>query len=306
MRIAVTGTSGQLALSLGERAAAVAGVSVIRLGRPELDLLRPETVAPALAACGADIVVNAAAYTAVDRAESEPALAHAVNATGAQAVAAAAAGLGLPVIQISTDYVFDGTAPDPYAETAPTGPVSVYGASKLAGEGLVAAANPRHLIVRTAWVYSPFGGNFVSTMLRLAATRDTIQVVDDQLGNPTSALDLADGLVAAARRALYPGFSAWGIYHMAGSGAASWAGFAAQVLDESRRSGGPYATIEPIPGAQFVTAARRPTNSRLDTARAASVFGSGLPDWRLSVAAVVRRLAADSRAAAAEAAPGRI
>ncbi|MCY0096383.1 dTDP-4-dehydrorhamnose reductase [Hoeflea ulvae] len=290
MRIAVTGRHGQLALSLQERAAADAGITLICLGRPDLDLSRPGTIAPALAACQADLVINAAAYTAVDAAESDAEAAFAVNATGAGAVASAAAGLGLPVIQISTDYVFDGSAGAPYCETAPTNPVSVYGASKLAGEAAVAAANPRHLIIRTAWVYSPFGANFVKTMLRLAGERDTLRVVDDQIGNPTSALDLADGMLAAARTVLQPGFDRWGVYNIAGSGSTSWAGFAAHVLAESGRAGGPSARVEPIPGSDYVTAATRPSNSRLDCARAETIFGYRAPDWRQSSAEVVRRL----------------
>lgn len=293
VRIAVTGTQGQLARSLEERAAADPGITLICLGRPELDLLRPESIAPALATCRADIVVNAAAYTEVDKAESEPDEARLVNCEGAAAVASAAHALGLPVIQISTDYVFDGEAQDPYSETAPTNPVSVYGSSKLAGERAVAAANPRHIIVRTAWVYSPFGKNFVKTMLRLAGERESFSVVDDQIGNPTSALDLADGVLAAARTVLKPGFDAWGIYNIAGTGATSWAGFARHVLEESRAASGPFAEIVPIPGSEFPTIASRPANSRLDTGKAEAAFGFRSPDWRDSAAIVVRRLLAE-------------
>ncbi|WP_292090156.1 NAD(P)-dependent oxidoreductase, partial [Mesorhizobium sp.] len=159
------------------------------VGRPALDLARPETVFAALAEARPDIVVSAAAYTNVDQAEDEKELAFAVNATGAGKVAEAAAGLGVPVIHLSTDYVFDGAKDSAYVETDATAPLGVYGASKLAGEKAVAAANPRHLILRTAWVYSPFGRNFVKTMLRLASDRDEISVVADQWGNPTSALD---------------------------------------------------------------------------------------------------------------------
>lgn len=294
MRIAVTGRHGQLARSLRERADADAGITLAFLGRPELDLSRPESVAQALARCDADLVINAAAYTEVDKAEGEADVAFAVNATGAGAVASAAADLGLPVIQISTDYVFDGQAVTPYSETAPTNPLSVYGASKLAGEAAVAGANPQYLIIRTAWVYSPFGKNFVKTMLRLAGERDELRIVDDQAGNPTSALDLADGIMAAASAALQPGFKDWGVYHIAGSGSTSWAGFAAHLLEESGRAGGSSAKIKPIPGADFVTAAERPSNSRLDCAKAEKIFDYRAPDWRHSSSGIVRRLLAET------------
>jgi dTDP-4-dehydrorhamnose reductase len=294
MRIAVTGRHGQLTRSLQERAAADTGITLVCLGRPELDLSRPESIGQALAGCDADLVINAAAYTEVDKAESEADAAFAVNAAGAGTVASAAADLGLPVIQVSTDYVFDGQASVPYPETAATNPVSVYGASKLAGEAAVAAANPQHLIIRTAWVYSPFGKNFVKTMLRLAGERDELRVVDDQTGNPTSALDLADGVLAAARAALQPGFNEWGVYNIAGSGSTSWAGFAAHVLDESGRAGGATAKIEPIPGSEFVTAAKRPSNSRLDCTKAETILGYRAPDWRQSSSIIVKRLLAES------------
>ena len=294
MRIAVTGTKGQLVRSLHERASKLTEVDLILLGRPDVDLSWHESIGPALRDCGADLIINAAAYTEVDKAESEADAAFTINAGGAEAVASAAAQLGLPVIQISTDYVFDGTASGSYPETAPTNPSSVYGASKLAGEAAVTAANPHHLIIRTAWIYSPFGKNFVKTMLRLAGDRDTLSVVDDQIGNPTSALDLADGLLAAAHSVLQPDFDKWGIYNMAGSGSTSWAGFAAHVLSESGHAGGPYAKIAPIPGSKFVTAAKRPSNSRLDCKKTERIFGYRAPDWRLSTSVVVKRLLAES------------
>ncbi|RWD49471.1 MAG: dTDP-4-dehydrorhamnose reductase, partial [Mesorhizobium sp.] len=192
MRLAVTGREGQVAASLIERGGR--DVEVVAIGRPALDLTRPETIFAALEAVRPDIVVAAAAYTAVDQAEDEKDLAFAINAAGAGKVAEAAAKLCVPVVQLSTDYVFDGTKDGAYVETDATAPLGVYGASKLAGEEAVAAANPRHLILRTAWVYSPFGKNFVKTMLRLAADRDEISVVADQWGNPTSALDTADAI----------------------------------------------------------------------------------------------------------------
>ena len=182
MRIAVTGTAGQVVTSLLERGKA-ADHEVIAIGRPDLDLADPASVVRALEAARPDVIVSAAAYTAVDKAESEPDLAHAVNGAGAGAVAQAASKFDVPVIHISTDYVFDGTLDRPYVETDPTGPTGVYGASKLAGERAVLAASDNSAVLRVAWVYSPFGGNFVKTMLRLAADRDELGVVGDQVGN---------------------------------------------------------------------------------------------------------------------------
>ncbi|HWT63448.1 MAG TPA: dTDP-4-dehydrorhamnose reductase, partial [Ochrobactrum sp.] len=198
MKIAVTGREGQVVQSLLERVAQRPDLQVIALGRPELDLAKPETVRSAIEATKPDLVVSAAAYTAVDLAEDEPELAFAVNAAGAEAVAEAAKACGAPVIHLSTDYVFAGDAGDPYVEADVTGPRSVYGSSKLEGERLVAQANPKHIILLTAWVYSPFGKNFVKTMLKLAETRDALSVVSDQWGNPTSALDIADEIIQVA------------------------------------------------------------------------------------------------------------
>lgn len=290
MRLVVTGRDGQVAASLLEAGQAAAGVEVIAIGRPQLDLARPDTVIEAIAAAKPDIVVSAAAYTAVDQAEDEPDLAFAVNAVGAGKVAQAAALLGVPVIHLSTDYVFDGTKDAAYVETDATAPASVYGASKLAGEQAVAAANPRHLILRTAWVYSPFGANFVKTMLRLAA-RDEIAVVADQWGNPTSALDIADAILHAAAQ-LHEGAGTSGIYHLAGAGEANWSGFARHILDTSRVLGGPWARVRDIATMDYPTKARRPANSRLSNAKFVSIFGWNAPDWPQSTEAVVRRLLA--------------
>ncbi|RVD18669.1 MAG: dTDP-4-dehydrorhamnose reductase [Mesorhizobium sp.] len=291
MRLVVTGRDGQVAASLLEAGPAAAGVEVIAIGRPQLDLARPDTVIEAIAAAKPDIVVSAAAYTAVDQAEDELDLAFAVNAVGAGKVAQAASRLGVPVIHLSTDYVFDGTKDAAYVETDATAPRSVYGASKLAGEQAVASANPHHLILRTAWVYSPFGKNFVKTMLRLAADRDEIAVVADQWGNPTSALDIADAILHAAAQ-LHEGAGTSGIYHLAGTGEANWSGFARHILDTSRVLGGPWARVRDIATMDYPTKARRPANSRLSSAKFAAAFGWNAPEWRQSTEAVVRRLLA--------------
>ncbi|PDQ17694.1 dTDP-4-dehydrorhamnose reductase [Mesorhizobium sanjuanii] len=291
MRLVVTGREGQVARSLGERAHAHPDVEIVFLGRPELDLEKPETIAPALAITRPDLVVSAAAYTAVDQAEDEPELAFAVNGAGAGHVAEAAARLGAPVVHLSTDYVFDGSGEGAYTEDDEPAPRSVYGASKLAGEHAVAKANPRHLILRTAWVYSPFGRNFVKTMLKLAADRDEISVVADQWGNPTSALDVADAILhLAATLHGNKGFASFGVYHLAGTGETSWSGFARHILDTSQAFGGPHARIRDVATVEYPTKARRPANSRLAMAKFAAAFGWMAPDWPESTKEVVRRL----------------
>ncbi|SBW13406.1 NADH dehydrogenase (ubiquinone) [Brucella sp. 10RB9215] len=291
MKILVTGREGQVVQSLLEKASQRADLEVIALGRPELDLTNPDTVRGAIEAIKPDLVVSAAAYTAVDLAEDERELAFAVNAIGAKAVAEAAKNCGVPVIHLSTDYVFAGDADEPYAETDVTGPRSVYGRSKLEGERLVAHANPRHIILRTAWVYSPFGKNFVKTMLKLAETRDALSVVSDQWGNPTSALDIADAIIQVADHlAATPDFSAYGVYHLVGAGDTNWSGFARAIFDESARLGGPTAAVTDIATADYPTKAARPMNSRLSTKKFQAAFGWSPSYWEASLALVMKRL----------------
>jgi dTDP-4-dehydrorhamnose reductase len=296
VRLVVTGREGQVVRSLVERAHTHPGLDVVALGRPELDLAKPGTIAPALTAARPDLVVSAAAYTAVDQAEDEPDLAFSVNGTGAGHVAAAAARIGAPVIHLSTDYVFNGSGEGAYTEDDEPAPRSVYGASKLAGEHAVAKANPRHLILRTAWVYSPFGRNFVKTMLKLAVDRDEIAVVADQWGNPTSAFDVADAILHSAPT-LHGnmGFASFGVYHLAGTGETNWSGFARHILDTSQALGGPHAAVKDISTSDYPTKAQRPANSRLSTAKFTSVFGRTAPDWRMSMKEVVRRLLTEKR-----------
>jgi dTDP-4-dehydrorhamnose reductase len=292
IRILVTGRDGQLARSLAERAAAVPGFDLQAVGRPDLDLERPESIEAAIAATAPDAVVNAAAYTAVDQAEDEPERAFRINAAAAGEVAAAARRAGARIIQVSTDYVFDGSAEGAYPESAPTNPLGVYGRSKLDGEQKVAEANPDHLILRTAWVYSPFGRNFVRTMLAAAHGRDELNVVDDQHGNPTSALDIADGILAILGRwASEPGLGLGQVYHLAGSGETSWCGLARQVFAEAAPLGLPVAQVNPVRTEDWPTRAVRPRNSRLDCAKLERDFGFRAPAWQASVAATVRRLA---------------
>ncbi|RWA63661.1 dTDP-4-dehydrorhamnose reductase [Mesorhizobium sp.] len=291
MRLAVTGRDGQVVASLLEAGRGLEGVEVVAVGRPQLDLAQPGTVFDALAVWKPDIIVSAAAYTAVDQAEAERYLAFAVNAAGAGAVAEAAARLGVPIIHLSTDYVFDGTKDGAYVETDATRPLGVYGASKLAGEQAVAAANPRHLILRTSWVYSPFGKNFLKTMLARAAGSGEIAVVADQWGNPTSAFDVAAAIFsAAARLGRDRDFDAYGIYHLAGTGETNWSGFARHILEMSLAHGGPHARVRDIATGDYPTKAPRPANSRLSTAKFSRVFAWQAPDWRLSTLETVSRL----------------
>jgi dTDP-4-dehydrorhamnose reductase len=269
------------------------GHEVIAVGPPELDLAIPDDAAiyAALGAARPDVIVNAAAYTAVDKAESERDLAFAVNATGAGAVARAAVRLGVPLVHVSTDYVFAGDKVGPYLENDPTGPTGVYGASKLAGEEAVLSSGADAAILRTAWVYSPFGANFVKTMLRLAETRDEVGVVDDQRGSPTSALDLADAVIVVAQHLVAgsdPGHR--GVFHATGSGEGSWADLAEAVFTASAANGGPSARVKRITTADYPTPAKRPANSRLDCTALFERHGVHLPDWRDSTKTVTARL----------------
>jgi len=291
MRIVVTGRHGQVAQSLLERAPAL-NVDVHAVARPEIDLARPAEVEQALIDLQPDVIVNAAAYTAVDRAESEPDLAYRINALGAEAAARAAKRLGIPIIQLSTDYVFDGNLDRAYREDDPTDPLGVYGDSKLRGERAVAAATSNHVILRTAWVYSPFGSNFARTMLALARQRATVSVVSDQLGAPTNALDLADGIIAIARNLLdRPAVTELrGVFHITGGGDTNWAAFATAILAVSAAAGGPSARVVPIATSENPTAARRPANSRLDNSRLARIHG-------VSVAPLAARVAGMHRTA---------
>ncbi len=290
VRVLVAGAEGQVAKSLFE-AGNGRGCAVLALEPPALDITRPETIACAVRGHAPDVIVNAAAYTAVDKAESEPELAHLVNAVGAGNVAHAANEVGVPVIHISTDYVFDGGKPVPYVETDATGPVSVYGRTKFAGEEAVAAANTRHLILRTAWVYSPFGSNFVKTMLRLAETRDELGVVNDQIGSPTYAPHLAEAILDVAKQSKGRRDDGdWGIYNATGAGETTWYGLAREVFRLSAAAGAPSAKVNPISTSAYPTPARRPANSRLAGDKLRRVFGVQLPHWHQGVSACMVRL----------------
>jgi dTDP-4-dehydrorhamnose reductase len=290
LRIAVTGKEGQVARSM-VALGPVMGVEVIAVGRPELDLADPASVLAALEAVHPDAIVSAAAYTAVDKAESERELAFAVNGAGAGAVAEAAARLGVPVLHLSTDYVFDGSKAGRYDERDPTAPTSVYGASKLDGETRVASATANHAIFRTAWVYSAHGANFLKTMLRLGETRDTLSVVADQLGCPTSAEDIARAMITAAQTMVARSDDAYrGIFHLTGAGEASWADFAREIFRAAESHGRKPVDVAPITSDQYPSPVKRPANSRLSGEKLERVYGIALPDWRLSTEKVVQAL----------------
>jgi dTDP-4-dehydrorhamnose reductase len=291
VRILVTGREGQVARALLERARFADGIEVEAVGRPQLDLKDPASVLREIGGRKPDIVVSAAAYTEVDRAEDEPEIAMAVNMRGAEAVSEAAAAMRVPVIHLSTDYVFSGEGSEPHSEVDAPGPKTVYGRTKLAGERAVAAANSRHVILRTAWVYSPFGRNFPKTMLGLARQRDVIGVVSDQWGNPSSALDIADGILHIARTMdMIVETERYGVFHIAGTGSIGWSGFAEQIFSASREAGGPAAEVKPIATLDYPAKAPRPLNSRLSTDKLDRVYGWRAPDWRISCTAIVRRL----------------
>lgn len=284
MSILIIGRHGQVARQLMQQAAA-RGLEASVLARPEFDLERPQV--EAISARGPRVIINAAAYTAVDRAETESARAYAINAEGAAAVARAAAGIGAALIHVSTDYVFSGDKPAPYLEDDPTGPTGVYGASKLAGEQSVREHHPGAIIVRTAWVYDAEGANFIRTMLRLAKSRPEISVVADQRGNPTSAADLASALLDLAARPEQAG-----VYHCAGTGDTTWAEFAQAVFATAEALGGPRAAVRPIATKDYPTPAKRPANSRLDCSKLARDYGVRLRPWQEGVAACVEQIAA--------------
>ena len=286
-RILVIGRSGQLARALGA-ADWPQGIALECRGRAEIDLARPAVARAAVIAAKPDLVINAAAYTAVDKAESEPELAFTVNRDGPAALAEACRAIAAPLIHVSTDYVFDGSKTGPYVEEDPVHPVSVYGASKEAGESAIRARLPAHVILRTAWVYAPQGQNFVRTMLRLGRERPEIRVVDDQTGCPTAAAELARAVQAAAIRLLESGRD-YGTFHFCGAGETSWFGFAQAIFE---LAGEPRPRVVPIATREYPTPARRPANSVLDSAKFARLYGVTARPWRDSLARCLKDIAA--------------
>ncbi|MDJ0825048.1 MAG: dTDP-4-dehydrorhamnose reductase [Rhodobacter sp.] len=277
MKALIFGAGGQVGSALRRRAPA--GVTVAALSRAEAALTDPQACAARIAGAAADLAINAAAFTAVDRAETQEPLATVINAAAPGAMAQAAAARGLPFLQLSTDYVFDGSGDRPWRPEDAPAPLNAYGRSKLAGEAAVRAAGGPHLILRTSWVFSAEGANFPRTMLRLAETRDALDIVDDQVGGPTPADAIADALWTMAA-ALIRDARTGGTYHLSGAPDVSWADFARAIFAQAGRA----VTVTGIPSAAFPTAAPRPANSRLDCTRTARVFGIDRPDWRAGLA----------------------
>ena len=280
MTLLVFGKTGQVATELARLAP-----EATFLGREDADLCEPAACADAIRRYAPTAVINAAAYTAVDQAEQEEDLAHQINAIAPAAMARACTDMGIPLIHISTDYVFDGSGQEPHAPTDPVSPQNAYGRSKLAGERAIFEAGGAHGILRTSWVFSAHGANFVKTMLRLSETRDSLSIVNDQIGGPTAAADIAAACLSMARQiAAEPGKT--GLYHFSGTPDASWKEFAEAIFDMAGRT----VTVTGIPTADYPTPAIRPLNSRLDCAATETVFGLTRPDWRTGLAAVLTDL----------------
>jgi dTDP-4-dehydrorhamnose reductase len=285
-RFLVLGATGQLGFELQRQAAPTAAVEAI--DRTCLDVTDEAGVQRVIAASRAAVVINATAYTAVDRAETETAAADAVNARAPAMIAAACASRGLPLVHVSTDYVFDGEGTRPWTEADEPAPRTAYGRSKLAGEIAIRKVSPAHVIVRTAWVFGAHGGNFVKTMLRVGATRKTLGIVADQHGCPTPAAALADALLAIAARC-HAGLATYGTFHFAGTPATTWADFAetifARAFPPENRP-----VVERIATEDYPTPASRPRNSVLDCQKLQAVYGIAQPDWRDALATVLSEL----------------
>ena len=286
LTLLIIGRDGQLSTELAALAIddpQIAGFT--QLGLDVVDLTKPETGAEAIRDHDADVVINATAYTAVDRAEEDEATALLINGDGPRLMAEAAAGKGVPFLHVSTDYVFEGGGTARWKESDATGPLGAYGRTKLVGEEGVIAAGGAHAILRTSWVFSAHGANFVKTMLKLAETRDALNVVSDQIGGPTAARDIAKTLLIMVK-AMAAGEGESGVYHYAGSPDASWADFASEIFAQAGRD----VTVTGIPTSEYPTPATRPLNSRLDCQKIAKVFGIPTPDWRKSLSQVLKDL----------------
>jgi len=294
-RILLFGAAGQLGREVTALAAA-RGLDLVGLDHAALDISDPVAVARALEAARPDALINAAAYTAVDKAESEPERAARINAFAPGLIAERCARYGTPLIHVSTDYVFDGTKAGAYVEADPVHPVGVYGRTKAAGEAAIRAAHERHVIVRTSWVYGAYGNNFLKTMLRLAGERDELKVVADQRGCPTATRDLAEALLAVAEAAA-KGDARFGTYHFAGTGATTWHGFAAAIVAAAEKHTGRRPRVTPITTADYPTPARRPKNSALASDLFERSFGVRAAPWERRVIEVVDALLAETAAA---------
>ncbi|WP_252090019.1 dTDP-4-dehydrorhamnose reductase [Pseudomonas sp. MWU13-3659] len=277
MKILVCGHNGQVAQAL--QGALDGRGEVLSFGRDRLDLARPEALREPLRQLKPDLIINAAAHTAVDQAESEAQLAFAINAEAPRVLAEEATRLGVPLIHYSTDYVFDGTKATPYTEDDVTNPLGVYGSSKLAGEQAITEVAGQHLILRTSWVYSLHGRNFLLTMQKLLQERPQLKVVDDQIGAPTWAATIAASTRALVERWQQGQAGAWGAYHLTAQGETSWFGFAQAIGEQLKARGLPCAELLPIPSSEYPTPAKRPLNSRLDCSRLAREWQVSQPHW---------------------------
>jgi len=291
--ILITGGSGQLGDALA-RLFASRGIAFKAVSRPEFDFERPETVVACFDAATPDLVINAAAYTAVDKAETEREAAKAGNHTGPLALARLCEAADIPFIHVSTDYVFDGNKGAPYVETDATGPTGVYGATKRDGEEAILATGAKAIILRTAWVYAAHGKNFARTMLNAGRKMPVLKVVADQRGTPTAAPDLAAAILAIVAKLRETGWEQQyrGIFHATGAGETTWHGFASAIFEDAARLGYTAPEVQPINTADWPTPTRRPPDSRLDCGKLARVFGVRLPDWRASLPGVVQELLA--------------
>lgn len=285
LNILVSGKTGQVAVELQKHLAGLGNLIV--LGRDVLDLSQPEQIRAQVRAHKPDLIIIAAAHTAVDQAESEPELAFAINAIAPGVFAEEAAALGIPLIHYSTDYVFDGSKPAPYTEDDATNPLGVYGKSKLAGELAIAASGAQHVILRTSWVYSTHGKNFLLTMQRLLQERPELRVVADQIGAPTWAGTIARSTRALIERWQAGDAGAWGTYHLTASGETSWFGFTQAIAAHLSAQGKTCATLEPIPASAYPTPAARPQNSRLDCSKLAREWAVTQPDWEAALSECV-------------------
>lgn len=283
LKILISGKTGQVAVELQKHLAGLG--ELIVLGRDVLDLSQPDQIRAQMRAHKPDLLIIAAAHTAVDQAENEPELAFAINAIAPGVFAEEAAALGIPLIHYSTDYVFDGRKPAPYTEDDATNPLGVYGKSKLAGELAIAASGAQHLILRTSWVYSTHGKNFLLTMQRLLQERSELRVVADQIGAPTWAGTIAQSTRALIERWQSGDAAAWGTYHLTASGETSWFGFTQAIAGHLTAQGKACATLEPIPASAYPTPAARPQNSRLDCSKLAREWGVAQPDWEAALSA---------------------
>ena len=290
MKLLIIGDKGQLGHELMARGPG-AGLDVAGADLPDIDITDPASVARRFDADRPDLVINAAAYTAVDRAESESEAAYAVNRDGPAVLARACRDRSIPLAHVSTDFVFDGETETPYTETDPVRPLGVYGASKAEGEAMVREILEAHFIVRTAWLYGVHGANFVKTMIRLGRERETLRVVADQRGCPTSAADLADALLTMANRVRQGGEIPWGTYHYCGSGITTWHGLAEAAIDRARDHVPMTVTeIVPIPTSEYPTPVRRPAFSALNCAKIEAAFGITRRPWAESLAETVERM----------------